>query len=282
MITRPIMFSKLTDLENNEIVKQEPVVIIPAATLEDHGPHLPVDTDVVIAEAICKALANKIPDEVVLMPTIQIGYSPHHIDGPGTVTIQWDTFINYCKDITRGLIHHGFKKLLFVNAHGSNHPVLDMAARLTNVENPDARCALVSWWNLKKVQEAVRQFRESEITGHGCELQTSLYLAIDSDAVYMDKAVRDYTHPRSPHFWADLVGQPPDSSYANPVNINEYWSTVSETSVWGDATKGTREKGEIILETASDELIEVVRELKARPIRPRVRRQGFVHEDPKY
>ncbi|GCE15741.1 creatininase family protein [Tengunoibacter tsumagoiensis] len=282
MITRPILFQKLTDQEINEIIKTDPVVIIPAATLEDHGPHLPVDTDVVIAEAICQALAQKIPDEVVLMPCINIGYSPHHIDGPGTVTIQWDTFINYCKDITRSLIHHGFKRLIFVNAHGSNHPVLDMAARLTNVENPEARCALVSWWSLKQVQQVVRDFRESEISGHGCELETSLYLAIQPEAVDMSKAVKDYTHPRSPHFWADLVSQSPDPTYGNPVPLTEYWSTVSETSVWGDATKATREKGELILQTASDELIEIVRELKARPIRPRVRRQGFVHTDPRY
>ncbi|MFC5647714.1 creatininase family protein [Paenibacillus solisilvae] len=282
MITTPILFSKLTDLEINEIVKRDPVVIIPAATLEDHGPHLPVDTDVVIAEAICAELCRKIPDETVLMPCINIGYSPHHIDGPGTVTIEWDTFIRYCKDITRSLIHHGFRKLLFVNAHGSNHPVLDMAARLTNVENPEARCALVSWWGLRKVQDAVRIFRESEITGHGCELETSLYLAIQPEAVYMEKAVKDYSHPRSPHFWSDLVGQAPDSSFANPVNLNEYWSSVSETSVWGDATKATPEKGQIILETASEELIEVVRELRERPKRSRVRRQDFTHTNPRY
>ncbi|ANE47106.1 hypothetical protein SY83_13490 [Paenibacillus swuensis] len=282
MITKPILFQKLTDAEINEIVKRDTVVIIPAATLEDHGPHLPVDTDVVIAEAICRELALKIPEQVVLMPCINIGYSPHHIDGPGTVTIEWDTFINYCKDITRSLIHHGFRRLLFVNAHGSNHPVLDMAARLTNVENPEARCALVSWWNLKKVQQAVQAFRESEITGHGCELETSLYLAIEPEAVNMNLAVKDYTHPRSAHFWADLVGQSSDPEAGNPVNLNEYWSTVSETGVWGDATVATREKGEIILAAASDELCEIVEEFLARPIRERVARQGFTPKYAKY
>jgi creatinine amidohydrolase len=76
----------------------------------------------------------------------------------------------------------------------------------------------------------------------------------------------------SKHFWSDLVGQPPDG-YANHVFMTDYWSTVSETGTWGDPTVATAEKGETIIQAAAAELVEIMRELKNRPIYPRRPRQ---------
>jgi creatinine amidohydrolase len=265
-------FAKLTWEEVNGAVAAGKLALIPAGTIEDHGLHLPIDTDVVIASAICQRTAELIPDELVLLPPITFGYSPHHIDGPGTLTIRWDTFVNYVKDITTSLVHHGFRKLLILNGHGSNRPVLELAARLTGVEHPDAQCAMLSWWDLLRVQQAVAEFRESEWTGHACELETSAYLAVDPARVQMDRVVKDINPHMSKHFWADLVGRRPEG-YANAAVLVEYWSTVSATGTWGDPTVATREKGERILQAAAEELVELVRELKARPVRPRVPHQ---------
>ena len=179
-------FSKLSWPEINDAAESGKVALLPAATLEDHGLHLPVDTDVVIAEAVCRRAAERAGDDTVLLPCVTFGYSPHHIDGPGTLTIRWDTFVNYVRQITGSLAYHGFYKILIVNAHGSNRPVLDLAARLTIVENPDVQCGMLSWWDLKSVREVVAGFRESDWTGHACELETSLYLAIDPGRVNME------------------------------------------------------------------------------------------------
>ena len=122
------------------------------------------------------------------------------------------------------------------------------------------------------MQQVVAELRESEWTGHACELETSAYLAVDPTRVRMDRAVRDINPYMSKHFWADLVGRRPEG-YANPAVLVEYWSTVSATGTWGDPTVATREKGERILQAASEELVELVRELKARPVRPRVPHQ---------
>src|SRR4051794_5462040 len=265
-------FAKLAWPEVNEAAAAGKVALIPAATLEDHGLHLPVDTDVLIAEAVCRRTAELAPDELVLLPCVVVGYSPHHIDGPGTITARWDTFIQYVRQITGSLAYHGFRKILILNAHGSNRPVLDLAARLTIVENPDVQCAYLSWWDLKRVREAVAAFRESDWTGHACELETSVYLAVDPGHVRMELARRDVNPWMSKHFWSDLVGQPPPG-HANAVFMTEYWSTVSETGTWGDPTVATAEKGEAILRAASEELVEIVRELRERPVRPRVPHQ---------
>ena len=269
----PYEFSKLSWPEINDAASAGKVALLPAATLEDHGLHLPVDTDVLIAEAVCRRTAELAPDELVLLPCVTFGYSPHHIDGPGTLTIRWDTFIEYVRQIANSLAYHGFRKILILNGHGSNRPVLDVAARLAIVDNPDVQCGMLSWWDLKRVREAVAEFRESEWTGHACELETSVYLAVDPGNVHMELARVDVNPRMSPHFWSDLVDQPP-AGYATKVNMTEYWSTVSETGTWGDPTVATAEKGEAILRAASDERAEIVRELRVREIRERVPHQG--------
>jgi creatinine amidohydrolase len=272
--TDSFLFEKLSWPEIDAAAQANKLILLPVATIEDHGPHLPVDTDVVIVTAICQKTAESIPDELVLMPTVKFGYSPHHMDFPGTVTIRWNTFVEYLLDILRSLIHHGFHKILMVNGHGSNAPLAEMATRLGVVEHPESQCASVSWWELADVRKVVAEFRESEISSHACELETSLYLAIDPDRVKMDKAVRDLTVPMSPHFYSDLVGGLPRPEFKNPVRLTEYWSTVTKNGVKGDPTKATAEKGKLILETAAEELAEVLRELKARPIRERIPHQS--------
>ncbi|MBW1695784.1 MAG: creatininase family protein [Deltaproteobacteria bacterium] len=268
------LYEKMSWPEIDTAARAGKLVLLPVATIEDHGPHLPVDTDVVIVSAICRRTAELIPEEVVLSPTVKFGYSPHHIDFPGTITIRWNTFVEYLLDILRSLIHHGFHKILMVNGHGSNAPLAEMACRLGVVEHPDSICASVSWWELADVRKVVAEIRESEVTSHACELETSLYLAIDPKPVKMNKAARDITMPMSAHFFSDLVGGKPKTGFKNPVHLTEYWSTVTENGVRGDPTKATAEKGTVILDAASKELVEVLRELKERRIRKRVPHQS--------
>jgi creatinine amidohydrolase len=269
----PYLFEHLTWEEINDAIRAQRCALIPVATVEDHGPHLPVDTDIVIVSAICERAARLAPEEIVLLPCIRIGYSPHHLDFPGTLTIRWRTFIEYLLDVTRSLAHHGFRKILLVNGHGSNRPLVEMAARLTVVERPDVHCAYVSWWDLHDVRAAFNPVRESEVTSHACELETSVYLAVDAARVKMDRAARDMTYQMSPHFWGDLAGRKPDPSFKNPVWMTEYWSMDTRDGVKGDPTKATREKGERVLEAGGRELVEIVRELRARPIKQRVPHQ---------
>ena len=84
---------------------------------------------------ICDRAVSKIPDEAVLIPPVNHGYSPHHMDFPGTLTIGWETFVHYVRDICVSLAHHQFKHILIVNGHGSNTALLEMAARLTVLAN---------------------------------------------------------------------------------------------------------------------------------------------------
>lgn len=274
MKKKPYEYAKLTWPEVNEAVKAGKVAIIPVGMIEDHGHHLPIDTDLVLANAMVNKLAERIPDEIVVLPAQPYGYSPHHIDGPGVITIHWDTYINYLKDICDCLCYHGFRKIIMINGHGSNRPVMQMAARLSLVDNPDCHVASLSWFELKGVQEAFKKIRGSEYCSHADEAETSVYLAADPDKVYMDKAVvKEYDERVSKHFGqGDLFNNPP-AWHANSVQLNEYWSTVTKTGVFGDPSIATAEKGKVLLEAFATEMVEIVREFKARKIVPRDPRQ---------
>ncbi|HZB79114.1 MAG TPA: creatininase family protein, partial [Actinomycetota bacterium] len=119
MWSSPLEYGRLSWPEVKRAADEERVPIVPIGTLEDHGHHLPIDTDVRIVEAVCRAASASLPDETVLLPPIVHGYSPHHMDFPGTVTIGWDTFCRYCTDVAVSLLRHGFPRVLLVNGHGS-------------------------------------------------------------------------------------------------------------------------------------------------------------------
>ena len=137
----PLRYERLTWPEVARAAGQGRVALIPGATLEDHGPHLPVDTDLRIVSEICERAAARAADRVVLLPAIPHGYDPHHMDFPGAISVGWDTFVRYCTDVGRSLAHHGFRRMLFLNGHGSNQNLVETAARLVMVERPEILAA---------------------------------------------------------------------------------------------------------------------------------------------
>ena len=267
-------YAEMTWPECDAAARAGRIAVLPVATYEDHGYHLPIDVDVVLCTEICDRAVAQIPEEAVLVPAVTHGYSPHHMDFPGTLTIRWDTFINYVKDVCLSLAHHGFTRILIVNGHGSNTAPLEMAARLTVVETEGrVLCAAVNHWATRKVREVGNALRDSDYggTSHAGEYETALYLVLRPELVQMDKAV-DERSPLPPSFQNDLLmGRRSDAS---AVNMMPFWSTLSESGVRGDATKATREKGEKMLAAAIEGLIELIREFRSVEIRPRVDHHG--------
>jgi creatinine amidohydrolase len=260
MWSSPLLYERLTWPEVRRAVAEDRVCLIPVATLEDHGPHLPIDTDLRITAEITRRAAEAAPDEVLLLPPIPHGYSPHHMDFPGTITIGWDTFTRYCTDVGLSLARHGFRRLLFLNGHGSNQNFVEAAARLVGVEHPGVLCAAAFYLSGSRSLERIAELRDSGRGGmaHACELETSIYLAIDPDAVQMDKAVNDQGYPGGEHAWMDWAD--------GPLKVMPWWNAFSATGVQGDATAATPEKGEALLALAVEECVEFVRELREKPL----------------
>ncbi|HYY34546.1 MAG TPA: creatininase family protein [Gaiellaceae bacterium] len=260
MRTTPRLYERLTWPEVRDAAGEDLVCLIPVATLEDHGPHLPIDTDLRITAEICRRAAEQAPDEILLLPPVPHGYSPHHMDFPGPITIGWDTFTRYLVDIGRSLAHHGFRRMLFLNGHGSNQNLVEMAARLIGLEHDDILAAAAFHTSGSESARLIAELRDSELGGmaHACELETSMYLAIEPDAVDMDKAVDERGYPAGRHSWMDWSD--------GPLKMMPWWSSFSRTGVQGEPTKATAEKGAALLDAAVAECIEFVRELLEKPL----------------
>jgi len=193
-----LRYGEHTWLELRELGRRDDLVIVlPAATLEDHGYHLPIDTDVRLVEAVAEGAVQRFNGQgeakAILFPTQVHGYTPHHLDFPGSVTLRWNVFVESLLDQCRSLVRHGFDRILIVNGHGSNIPLVNMAARLINVEFRDAVCASSFYLTSPRSLELIEEIRRSELGGmaHACELETSLYLAIRPDLVQMEHAVKE-------------------------------------------------------------------------------------------
>jgi creatinine amidohydrolase len=260
LIGRPPRYARLTWPEVARLAGEDRVCLIPVATLEDHGHHLPIDADLRIVDEICRRAAEEIPDDVVLLPAVPHGYSPHHMDFPGPITIGWDTFTKYLVDVGTSLVHHGFRRILYLNGHGSNQNLVEMAARLVMVQRSEALAAAAFYLSSPDALRAIDEVRESDRGGmaHACELETSIYLALDPEAVDMDLAVDESSYPEGQHAWLDWS----DGS----LKIMPWWSSFSRTGVQGCPTLATAEKGKALLDAAVSECVAYVREVRAKPL----------------
>lgn len=251
-------YNRLTWEDMNEAIAQARVVILPTGSTEQHGPHLPLDVDSFLCESVCLEVGRRVPDKVLVLPTVSYGLNLHHIDFPGTVHIEPDVFVAFCLNITKSVAYHGFRKILIVNGHGSNTPLIDLAARKTVLET-SSLCASVNYFQF--AYDAFRRVCRSETIAHADELETSLYLHLAPERVRMDRAVKgEDVHGR--HVSSDST-----SNY--PVRLSDYWGRWTKTGIHGDPTVATAETGRTVFEASVKGLVELVEEWQAWPIEKR-------------
>ncbi len=261
-------YEKLTWPEINDAIELRKVCIVPCGAVEQHGPPLPLDVDIVCPTGIAYGAGQLVPDKVLVLPTVSYGYTGHVMDFPGTINNHFAHFIDQVLDITKSLAYHGFKKILLLNGHGSNMPNLDLVARRTNLET-DAECILAAWWNLLTVDKAfLPQWRESRFPGgcaHACELETSLYLYLDGQNVRKDQiksGTISFNEEESPFNWVDLFA-------AGPATLVSWTSSYSESGVLGEAQLASEEKGRKAYEEAVKQLARFITWFRDRPADPR-------------
>jgi creatinine amidohydrolase len=256
------LFREMTHEDVNEAVLAGRVVLVPVAQLETHGPHLPIDVDVVQVQHVVDQAAARAPDVLLAAPPVYYGFSEHVMDFPGTMNIRPEILIEYLFDIGRSFARQGFDRIVLVNGHGSNRPICEIATRRITNESP-ALCATLGHYALAR--EVLARIRESPHggTAHACEAETSEYLFLRPDLVRRDKIedelAPDYRPWRSDDFTTD----------GGPVHFMEFWSQRSRTGTEGMPSLATAEKGRELLEASITGLIEFGRWWRALELPPR-------------
>jgi len=260
-----ILYSDMTWPEVKEAAENNRVPLIPVGSTEQHGPHLPTKTDALLAHEICKAAAIGIPEMAVVMPPVNYGYNEHHLDFPATIHVSYQTLIQFVIDIGKSLAHHGFRRIVIVNGHGSNTAPMEIAARRITLET-QAICASLIYISLAP---EVFDLLEGE-DAHAAELETSMMLYLEPSLVELGKAERDWGFPKSKFIrWGVEKGDKIFGVSGGKVQFMDWWSRMSSTGILGDATKASREKGEKAFKLYVNALVEFIREFRSREIRPR-------------
>ncbi len=273
-----IYYDHLTWPEINEAALASKVVLLPIGSTEQHGPHLPLDTDNFLARSVCEVAARRAPREMLVMPTIPYGYNEHAQDFPGTIHVAYDHFIAYCVDVCRSVAYAGFDRMVIVDGHGSNEHLCEFIARRATLET-DALVASCLWINL-----AVNPFnsvRESGFGGaaHACELETSAYLYLEPDRVQMDKAQDHFGGAAgkvgSKFTSVDLTHPLP------PMKVVQWTSSATPHGVSGAPTLATKEKGRVTVEGAAENLLAFVREFRAMQKGARIDHRAIKPDSPR-
>jgi creatinine amidohydrolase len=257
----------LTWPEVAELASTDAVVVVPVGTVEQHGPHLPIDTDNRIAEGFADAAVEScVPGTAVVGSTVAFGLSQHLADFPGAVYHSSRVFVDVLTEVFSSYARSGFTRVLAVNGHGSNGSPLDLASREALFRHPEHLFASVSWWELNDVRDVAIEQGPDSPASHACAFETSLILAAAPEMVRTDEVAPGEEFPASAHVWRDMLGRPPAPDYKRPIRVTEPWSGWSRNGVRGDPRGATAELGRAMFAAGGHELAVIVAELRDRKI----------------
>ncbi len=240
---KAVYLENLTWTEAENILKEYEVVVFAlGARTKEHGPHLQLNNDYLMAEYLKDRVAEQVP--IVILPTLQYGYYPAFLEYPGSVSLRSETFTNVILDICSSLHGYGIKKFYVLNTGVSTlRPLKKAAAELA------AEGIHLHFLNILEVDNNLPAgLLKQEGGTHADEGETSMMLYIAPETVDMNKAVKDYDpRPDRPGLTRDPQGK----------------GSFSSTGIYGDPTLANREKGRIIVEATIKEIIKQIEDLLA-------------------
>jgi len=230
----------MTRVDFQKMLETVKVAVIPTGSVEQHGPHLPLKVDSANTVYVVGKAAETLYPQVVVAPPVAVGFSPHHMGYPGTLTLRYETFINTVIDLCESLKHHGIRRIAIVNGHAGNGAPGFLAARRARDEL-GLKVLFISYWSLIPREVAASVLKTGLIPGHACEFETSLALALYPEL--MSENIPGAV--KAPWFMGGLI-----------LDTEE----VTGDGYEGDPSLATREKGVKLLAAAVDGLVSMLRE----------------------
>jgi creatinine amidohydrolase len=231
------------------------VAVLPTAAVEQHGPHLPVGTDAMIAEGMLDAVRGACPVDLdlLILPVQAVGKSNEHLWAAGTLTLSAETALRAWTEVGLSVRRAGLAKLAIVNSHGGNLDLVSILSRELRVRA--GMLAVKTQWASFGAPEGMFSARETAFGIHGGDRETSLMLFFRPETVDMG-AARDF--PSS----AEGDGLPP----IGPTAYGWIASDLSESGVVGEAHLATPEKGRALAAHGAAGFLELARRMVAMPV----------------
>lgn len=227
------------------------IAVLPTAAIEQHGPHLPVGVDTMIAQGMLETVCARLPEDVHvrILPIQAVGKSNEHLHAPGTLTLDYNTGITAWVEIGLSVARAGIRKMIIVNSHGGNLDMISIVSRELRVRAGMlvAKCQ----WGSFGTPEGLVSDHEKQYGIHGGDVETSLMLNFRPELVDMDEAV-DFAST------AERTLVPPTGT----ANYGWISSDLNPDGTVGNAANATAERGRLVAKHQADGFIGFVRDMQ--------------------
>lgn len=245
--------TRAPDFENIDPMRA--IAILPTAAIEQHGPHLPVGTDTLIAEGMLARLRKTVPDDlnIRILPIMAVGKSNEHLWARGTLTLSAETALKAWTEIGLSVARAGYRKIVIANSHGGNLDLISILSRELRVQA--GMLAIKCQWGSFGHPEGMYPPEELTYGIHGGDVETSLMRAFRPDTVDMSKA-KDFRSS------AETDAIPP----IGPTSRGWIAADLNPDGTVGNATAATPEKGEATAAHQIAGFINMLRQLRDMPL----------------
>jgi creatinine amidohydrolase len=231
------------------------IAVLPLAATEQHGPHLPLGTDIMIAEAYLARVGELLPGTIpaTFLPIQPVGISTEHIDYPGTLTLPTDLALRTWMALGESVARAGIKKLVMVTSHGGNSPAMGLVAQ--DLRARHGLFAVTTGWSRFGAPEGLFPAEELRHGIHGGAVETSIMLAKYKQHV-RNEAIADFRSAgiamEKEHRWLSAQRPAPFAWQAQDLNVG---------GAVGDATMASAEKGERLLDHGARAFCELLADI---------------------
>ena len=244
---RKVLWQELLRHELLDARARGAVVVVPVGSIEQHGPHLPLDVDISVPYHLAVRAAVRCTDLPVLVaPPVTFGVAHYKMGEPGTISLRLETFLALLCDVARSVWQNGFRRIILLNGDGGNIHLVGAAA--VTLSEEDVWTIPLTYWQMVPHELASWSEADAGSIGHAGEWETSLQLALRSELTDMSRAVSDMWETRFRSTVAAFARYPERRR-------------VTATGVIGDSTAGSSEKGERLLAVLDDRLEALCRDL---------------------
>ena len=253
MRERYIPYMSWVDVEE-KIKAGVDTAVFPMGSTEQHGRHSPLGTDSIIALEMSVRIARIIG--ALVAPTLTVGYSPHHMRFPGSMTLSIDTYRRVVSEMVESLMRHGMKKFAFLNAHAGNRAPSDVTANdLKHKHGEEIQVMVVDMLRIQ-TSDALKAEAEKELGrklsdpwgAHAGEQETSGVMYFKPELVNFDRV----SPPIIPEEFLSITMDPD----VRAIIFN--WPRYTETGTWGDASNASAEQGDVFYRILSEKLAEKI------------------------
>jgi creatinine amidohydrolase len=238
------------------------VLVVPVGSIEQHGPHMPVATDIILADAVARGGASVAAEDgvpVLVTPPVWTGSSDHHLHWGGTITIDVATMLSVLTQIARSALQNSFDAIFFLNGHGGNSAIVNAATKTVGTEHPQVEVLATTYYFLAEpIAEEIRESRYGGMS-HAGEFETSLILHLAPDLVCEDEYAVDYREEPKGGY-EDAFH---DFFSHGPLSVYRAADAQTGPGTTGDPTLASADKGEAIYEFLIEEIGALLEEIAA-------------------